>query len=509
MYRILRTYCKVSRMKRALIPLLLCIAALGCAAQVPSSWCLTPSGRSEWLIDFQKSASYDFPLRSGSSWNIPVQIFITLGPDGQKAVEIDNMLNAFCKLNTDFNHTGIQFYINRITYLDRPDYYDHADIGAAVSMINAFRQEGVVNVFFVNTAVEEGICGYNVVDQDRHSIGMTLSGSCTNSYNSNWAHEMGHYFSLPHTFNGWEGVVHDYREPAPLFVNNVPVELADGSNCQVAGDGFCDTPADYLNGRWFCAEDGESFPQIDPEGANFRSDGTMIMSYAQDGCSNRFSDRQKSAMQNYLLSRRKDHLENAQQFAAIRSRDIITTYPAMGQDLPPSNRVPFEWDRIDGALGYILEISMIPTFAVLEKREFVFTANHSVTGLRKNRTYYWRVRAFNGRYTCPVYSDVMSFQLSGTTTTTREPENLAKITLGPNPLPSGQSLDVQIVSTTTSNWDLSLHNSSGQEILREQRRLVAGDHTWKLSATRELAPGLYLLRLQNATGLVTRKVVVR
>jgi len=486
------------------------MAALSCAAQVSPSWCLTPSGRSDWLIDFQESAVYDLPLRSTSSWNIPVQIFITLGPDGQKAVEVPNMLNAFCKLNTDFNHTGIQFYIKRITYLDRPDYYDHTDIGAAVSMISAFRQEGAVNVFFVNTAVEQGICGYNVVDQNRHSIGMALSGSCTNSYNSNWAHEMGHYFSLPHTFNGWEGYIHDYREPAPLSVNNVPVELADGSNCEVGGDGFCDTPADYLNGRWFCAEDGSSsFPQIDPMGANFRSDGTMIMSYAQDGCSNQFSERQISAMQNYLLSQRKDHLMDAQDFAAIRSRDIAPTYPAMGDQVGASDRIRFEWDRIDGALGYILEISMLPTFAVLEKQEFVFTANHSVAGLRKNRTYYWRVRAFNGRYTCPVYSETISFQLSGTTTSTREPVDLATISIGPNPLPAGQVLTMELVTTSSSTWDMSLHNTSGQEILRENRRLIAGDHSWKLSATRELAPGLYLLRLQNATGLVTRKVVVR
>ncbi len=486
------------------------MAIMSCAAQVSPSWCLTPSGRSEWLIDFQESASYDFPLRSSVSWNIPVQVFITLGPDGQKAVEVNNMLNAFCKLNTDFDKTGIQFYIKRITYLDRPDYYDHTNAGAAVSMISAYRQEGAVNVFFVNTAVEQGICGYNVVDQDRHSIGMTLAGSCTNSYNSNWAHEMGHYFSLPHTFNGWEGYIHDYREPAPLFVNNVPVELADGSNCDEAGDGFCDTPADYLNGRWFCAEDGaSSFPQIDPNGANFRSDGTMIMSYAQDGCSNRFSDRQISAMQNYLLSQRKDHLVNPPEFSAIRSRDITATYPAMGDQISPADRIRFEWNRIDGALGYVLEVSMLPTFAVLETQEFVFTANHSVAGLRTNRTYYWRVRAFNGRYTCPVYSEVMSFKLSGTTTASRQPVELADLSIGPNPLTTGQTLNIQLVTTSANTWDLSLFSTSGQELARERRELPAGDHNWNLAATSAFAPGLYLLRLQNPSGILTRKVVVR
>ena len=39
-------------------------------------------------------------------------------------------------------------------------------------------------------------------------------------------HEMGHYWGLEHTFEG----------------NGT--ELADGSNCETEGDGFCDTPGD-------------------------------------------------------------------------------------------------------------------------------------------------------------------------------------------------------------------------------------------------------------------------
>lgn len=40
-------------------------------------------------------------------------------------------------------------------------------------------------------------------------------------------HEMGHFWGLPHTFEVSNGL-----------------ELVDGSNCETAGDGVCDTPAD-------------------------------------------------------------------------------------------------------------------------------------------------------------------------------------------------------------------------------------------------------------------------
>ncbi len=45
--------------------------------------------------------------------------------------------------------------------------------------------------------------------------------------NGTWIHEFGHYFGLEHTNETSHGL-----------------ELVNGSNCAVAGDGICDTPAD-------------------------------------------------------------------------------------------------------------------------------------------------------------------------------------------------------------------------------------------------------------------------
>ena len=76
------------------------------------------------------------------------------------------------------------------------------------------------------------------------------------------------------------------------------VERVDGVNCDIAGDGFCDTPADYLNYRWNCNNQGLSnVTQTDPLGEKLKSDGSLIMSYSSDVCSYRFSEEQIAAMQ--------------------------------------------------------------------------------------------------------------------------------------------------------------------------------------------------------------------
>ena len=84
-----------------------------------------------------------------------------------------------------------------------------------------------------------------------------------------FAHEMGHYCGLLHTFEG----------------NGV--ELVNGDNCTTAGDGICDTPADpfvpgeemtdYVEGCRFIS------PKTDANGEYYNPDLGNVMSYYQCG----------------------------------------------------------------------------------------------------------------------------------------------------------------------------------------------------------------------------------
>lgn len=92
-------------------------------------------------------------------------------------------------------------------------------------------------------------------------------------------HEMGHYFGLPHTHN---------------FPGS---ELVDGSNCQTAGDGFCDTPADpNINGKvdGNCEYIGE---EKDANGHFYLPPTNNYMSYSAPSCLREFSQEQTNAIQ--------------------------------------------------------------------------------------------------------------------------------------------------------------------------------------------------------------------
>ena len=114
-------------------------------------------------------------------------------------------------------------------------------------------------------------------------------------------HELGHYFGLPHTFSGWEG----YDPEGTDYPWNV--EYVDGSNCESAGDGFCDTPADFIGDRWSCPYD---FNRVDPHGDPYYPDSSLFMSYANDNCVDRFSNEQISSMIYNLLVYRNELLDH-------------------------------------------------------------------------------------------------------------------------------------------------------------------------------------------------------
>lgn len=99
------------------------------------------------------------------------------------------------------------------------------------------------------------------------------TATCIAPTSGTLAHELGHYFGLLHTFDTRNGA-----------------ELADGSNCETAGDGICDTPADPFiegtdSGDWTddmdpCRFD---FRGVDANGAFYTPHTANVMSF-YEGC---------------------------------------------------------------------------------------------------------------------------------------------------------------------------------------------------------------------------------
>jgi hypothetical protein len=144
------------------------------------------------------------------------------------------------------------------------------------------------------------------------------------------AHEIGHFFGLPHTFVGSQFVDLD-----PDCSTNL------SCYCHTTGDLFCDTPADREHfGSTNCSTINLGTPNTDPNGVpyvgtlsngiEYKPDVTLLMSY-HSACGNRFSLQQRSYMRASYL--------NAG-LAPLRNN--------LGQC---SNSNPVNWGKVEMACG--------------------------------------------------------------------------------------------------------------------------------------------------------------
>lgn len=101
------------------------------------------------------------------------------------------------------------------------------------------------------------------------------------------AHELGHYFGIPHTFNGNDHIVQDEVCNGPNILYScdadcTPNLCSTNQFCFITGDGFCDTPADP--GGQQCGPNPTGCnllcdPAVDIYGDLYNPDPSNIMSY--------------------------------------------------------------------------------------------------------------------------------------------------------------------------------------------------------------------------------------
>ncbi|MNK18868.1 Pregnancy-associated plasma protein-A [compost metagenome] len=223
-------------------------------------------------------------------FSVVAHIFLdSLGNPGVSEAQI---LAAFDGANADFSPICISFEVCEFLYHPNFEYDIHNQDEQWDEIQVLYHQQNRINVFYVNEIiVPESICGFAGLG----AIGDTGDGGVLIKKTPNCcgrrthSHELGHYFSLEHTFEGGG------------------TELADGSNCETAGDGICDTPADpyvhpsptedYVDGNChfiFMGQDANG-DYYDPLTGN-------IMSYYPDTCDCGFTHGQLKKMALYYLN---------------------------------------------------------------------------------------------------------------------------------------------------------------------------------------------------------------
>ncbi|MEQ8703680.1 MAG: zinc-dependent metalloprotease [Phaeodactylibacter sp.] len=493
---------------RQFIPLLLLL--IGCSAelagQASNEYCATPPGRSEWLKSYQR-APEDYAVRSGELLYIPLTIHLVGTDEGKGFFTGEQLASALCILNEDFLPTDLQFYISGdIRYINNSTYYRH-NFGQGFQMMESNNVPNTVNCYFVQDPA--GACGYFSPGAD----GVAMSKGCSGPNSHTWAHELGHFFSLPHTFSGWEGTDYSPSSTTPEFINNRRVERMDGSFCNDSGDGFCDTPPDYLSYRWSCnSQNLSGVQQKDPQDSTFRSDGTFFMSYASDGCMNRFSEEQTAAMRANIQFQRPGLTTNS--FIPDLISDTLQTAllaPDSGAVFGNTSLVTLQWEAVAGAIGYAIDFDFYVPFngLTINYRSYTTTTNSlTLNDLQSNRTYIWRVRPF-GRYDgCTTFSEPRSFSVGTFVNSTEWEAGDFGLKVFPQPL-SASAGPLQISATLPSGGraTLRLINSSGQVVRTAAFETRAGINNTSLSAD-HLSPGFYLLELVCKDGRWVEKVTL-
>ena len=435
-----------------------------------------------WLIDYhQNPAAYPYTHSSRDIHYIPVKFHIVGKSDGSGYYRLANLWDVFCQLNQKYTEVGFYFYLyGDIDYINNDDYYV-IDFSSGDAMMQEYNVDGVANVYLVNDAA--GYCGYYTWGSDAVAITTTcnLSGSTT------LAHELGHYFSLPHPFDNVTG----------------NVEFVNETNCSTAGDLFCDTKADFLNFRWSCPYTGS---QTDPNGDVYHPDETLFMSYAADECETRFSDQQMDAMVNKLLTGRQDLLNHPTPVTTAITDSQFLSNPDYEQQNIPNDWVELKWKPVANAEFYHLEVTFAPNFSgpPTDIDQIVYGTAYT-TALLPDKKYKWRVRPLSHGYTCSNWSLTGIFYTVMGTGIPAMNASSDRFQVFPTLLGVGSPLNILSSAEQNVSATVRLISMEGQEVYNGH--LTTGeDHL--LIPTKNLSPGMYLVDFISEEGVFQQKVSI-
>jgi len=455
----------------------------GCGTHGTTTWF-------EYYMDHRDEFDNDYPEMIEY---VPMTIHILGDDEGVGYFPLSSLFVALCQLNEDFAPMNIQFYIkDEIDYINNDDWYIHPRFNEGYTMMNRNNIDGTVNCYFV--ADPAGNCGYFAPSGDA----VALSKSCSGPNSHTWAHEIGHFFSLPHTFVGWEGTDYDGFIPGG---NRRGVENVARDNCRSTADRFCDTPADYLSFRWNCDNQGRStIVQKDRNGVEFTSDGTLIMSYSSDGCQNRFSDEQIDVVNANLRTERRNLRSTPTVLSPIDEQ--VTPVEPMDSGVASFEDGTLTWNKVEHATGYQVLVSRIPTLqAGFIVDEVVTDTTIDLPDLFLGSKYYWKVIPFNNFYTC-YDSSKDRFSFTAAALTSSRDINSKELRVFPVPLPEGETiLNLQgIENNTEYNWEIyDIHG----------RLVSSGDlNTSQIELQRGIQSGIYSLLVFNDQEILSSQIVV-
>lgn len=461
---------------------------------------------------------------------VPMKFHIISKSDGTGAVQEHRVLDMLCGLNEFFAPLDIQFYIkDGFNYFSNTAAATDPQSAGGTTHMKAKKVKNVVNVFLPQSFTKPGLLGYYTEGYPGYQNDfLVVKKSQVGKGIYTIEHEIGHFFSLLHPFNGWEDNDYDpsvHGNPvkiltAPNFsldppFNAVPVEFVDQTNCEIAGDLICDTPASYnfANNYWGakgCQPMDQSVK--DYHGDVVNPDEENLMDYFNGCASYHLSPTQANLVKTDLTTRFATFGPQKLNGGYVPTADLVTSKvtapnPAHQQTISNFGDIKLDWEDVPGATHYFVMLDVTSSFSFKPVSQIVTKSEWTATGLAKNKKYNWLVYPFNERSTCAGPA-VFEFTTGSWAVSTTEIKELDKWTLQPNPAISG--MDVMLNATTIDKFNASVcvMDITGK-ILHTQSdvHFFAGDNTVKIS-TDNLASGMYIVQIKSLSGVSTKKLVI-
>jgi hypothetical protein len=237
------------------------------------------------------------------AFNRPVQFHLLRTTNGTGGITEAEAATELQMANLKYAWIGIEFFqCSPPHFINDDDYFftefdfewdDYcAQTTAEYQIAGENNIANVINIYYVNTD------GWNWssfpsdrIDYCKDWIIMDIDDIGTDFL---LAHELGHYFNLIHTHQGYGNSDPDDNEHITRNSSN------DCYNCPDEGDHLCDTPADNNNWNDDCFWDGTGSDGC--SGLDFNADGGNIMSYSP--CPDYFTSGQSTRMLNSVLTSR-------------------------------------------------------------------------------------------------------------------------------------------------------------------------------------------------------------
>jgi hypothetical protein len=490
-----------------LISLGLLFSSIGNAQSVNPNWCGT-GPVTQITRDFLKSIDYTQNLTENTI-NIPVTIHIIRSDQGGGSFTAARAIDGLCDVNNRFSGTGMKFFLaGNPRFIDDSDLLNPVDWSTPIDMLDVYNVPRTVNIYYTNLSAI-GLCGFAFYPLTgpggfQNDGGVVMSFACSQPNGTTLAHELGHYFALPHTFDQTSENPLDPLYAELVTRNTNEILPRRSANCNIAGDFFCDTPADFIDYRWNCPTAATA---VDLNGDVLRPDSSYYMSYSSDVCMSRFSEQQVLAMREtvantnaprgYLLLNTPGALPDISQLAPT------SLVPAEGDSNIAGNFAEFRWTRVAGAQYYNLKVYQFGGLlmdTLIVDTVFVNRSN----AIRANRNLSWEVRALNQVSLCTPYSTRNNFRTGNFIGLSASSLELAALQLWPNPIRSGENLTLSGLKEGLNS--ITVYDLQGRKMAQSSIFVEANTTIYELPS---LKGGVYFIETQNEIQLLRQKIVVK